>query len=192
MAHEGMGSRGHEEREPNESANFLAQELVRQLESGAQLSPENIRSLKSALRTQDSEAGTKDAPKRIEHDEVNRETHSEDEIIASCHEFLNFHDERDVTLDQAKSWFREKGLEVQSISKRSDESWHIISVGDGVSGSSRYVVPAMKRGMGSAPLHKYFRLLGHSGLEPLSAHQVTRFPKISEDGSLVEWGVISI
>lgn len=192
MSREGFGSDrpGPENKEDDQATNYLATELVRRLESGAQLSPENIRSLQNLLQSQVSPQTGAEPAQRTNRRESNREVRSEQEITSTCSEFIKLCDDREILFDQARAWFEARGLDVQSI-KGDGDYWHLISVGDSTPGSSRYVVPAMRRAMGQVPLKDYFTLVGrYNGLNPLGSSDILRFPKISSDGKVEELGLI--
>jgi hypothetical protein len=186
----GAGRPGPENSAENEATNHLAAELVRRLEAGGQVSKENMEALRRFLPSESSNlAERRPASATGGGREFRQEGRSESEIISSCRQFMDVCSERDLSFDQARSWFQAHGLDVQDVSS-SGYTWHLISVGESTPGSDRHVVPAMRRAMGQVSLNKYFRMTSYNGLNPLGPENVSSLPKISSDGALIELGQI--
>jgi hypothetical protein len=100
-------------------------------------------------------------------------------------QFLALCDRSSVDLAAARRWFEEQRLAVQlePVEGSGAGEWTLLRL---ASGTSAWLVPAIRRPMGQCPLREHFTLSSYNGLEPLRPQQVQRFARQSyRDGKWI-------
>lgn len=129
------------------------------------------------------ERETSDAVDPVSPDAVEREYSSalqesaQNVLERVCREFLATCDTQDMSYDGAEDWFRQRSIECKSLDI-DPERWHLLLVNASNNTMTGFVVPAMRRSMGSVSLSNYYELNRYNGLDPLQPRDIATFCKM--------------